>query len=91
MSLGSQSHAHLHICQSPLLRIYQCLRRSFRLYVIVQDLDKLECRLWWRAGEPGQKATYRAYCALHSEAQRRKDLELAAEVCIVSPILLFLH
>ena len=56
----------------------------------VQDLDKLECRLWWRAGEPGQKATYRAYCALHSEAQRRKDLELAAEVCIVSPILLFL-
>ena len=32
------------------------------------------------AGELGGKAIHRAYCVLHSETQRRKDLELAAEV-----------
>ena len=74
-----------------MLGIFRRLRCSFCLYVVVQGLCKLERWLGRHAGEPGQKATYRAYCALHSEAQRRKDLELATEVCTASSMILLLH
>lgn len=50
----------------------------------------------WYAGEVGQKTVYRAYCALHSEAQRRRDMELAAGVraalvCLLPHMHLRLH
>lgn len=40
-----------------------------------------------RGGECGQRALYRMYCAAHSDAQRRKDQDLAEGGGVRSPLL----
>ena len=55
------------------------------LVVTLVQSELAQMQLWCDicegpAGELGGKATHRAYCVLHSETQRRKDLEHAAEV-----------